>query len=171
MSKSAGGWIKWYRRAEQNDVLKDDHFDKYHAFLYLVEKANITPVDIPIGNQTLHMERGQLFTSVRKLAKIWNWSLGKTHRFLGTLCGTHMIHTNSIMNGTLITIEKYSDFQGSRNTNGNTYGNRSGNTDGLQDKNIKKNNKKKRPKNALSVSGFPEEPETEADVWPGRKTK
>lgn len=171
MAKNTSGWIKWYRKAEQNEVLKDEYYDKYHAFLSLVEKANIEPVDIPVGNQTLHMERGQLFTSMRKLAKEWNWSLGKTHRFLGTLCGTHMIHTTSIMNGTLITIEKYKKYQDSRNTNGNTNGNKDGITDGIQYKNIRKEEEKKRRSNALSVTGFPEEPETEADVWPGKKQK
>ena len=133
MAKSEG-WIKWFRKAEHNDVLQDEMFDKLHAFMYLVEKANIEPVDIPIGNKTLHLERGQFFTSIRKLAKEWNWSLGKTHRFIGTLCGTHMIHTNSIMNGTLVTIENYSKYQSARNTRSNTNSNTNDNTNGRQRK-------------------------------------
>ena len=139
------GWIKWYRKAEHNDVLKDEKFDKFHAFLYLVERANIEPVDIPIGTQTLHLERGQFFTSIRKLSKEWNWSLGKTHRFLGTLCGTHMIHTNGITNGTVITIENYSKYQSQRNTNGYTNRYTDGYTDGIQRKNIRKKDAKKAP--------------------------
>lgn len=144
------GWIKWFRKAEHNDVLKDDRFDKFHAFLYLVEKANIDPVDIPIGNTVLHLERGQMFTSIRKLSKEWNWSLGKTYRFLGTLCGTHMIHTDSIMNGTLVTIENYSKYQSSRNTNRNTNGTTNGITNGRQRKKKEEKDEKKPPNGCAS---------------------
>lgn len=114
---SNDGWIKWFRKADQNEVLKDERFDKYHAFLYLVERANVTPVDIPFGNGMMHLERGQFHTSIKHLAKTWNWSEGKVRRFLGALTGAHMVGISSNTNGSTITIENYSKYQNVRATN------------------------------------------------------
>ena len=131
------GWIKWYRKAEQNEILKDECFDKYHAFLYLVERANIEPIDIPFGQGTMHLDRGQFHTSIKKLAETWNWSEGKTRRFLGALTGAHMVGISSNTNGSTITIEKYSKYQNARRTKSSTNDNTDGSTSGRQRKNIK----------------------------------
>lgn len=168
---AANGWIKWYRQAESNKVLKDEFFDKYHAFLYLVEHANHEDATIPFGSETTTIKRGQLHTSVRKLAREWNWSEGKVRRFLGTLTGAHMVGISSSTHGSTITIENYSKYQNRRRTNGSTNGRTDGNTDGRQTRSKEDKEYKKRPKSAESALGFPEEPETEADVWPERKPK
>lgn len=149
MAKSTGGWIKWYRKAEETEVLKDDTFDKYHAFLYLVEKANIEPVDIPMGKEVLHLQRGQLHTSIKKLSRTWGWSEGKTRRFLGALTGAHMVGIISNTNGSTITIENYSKYQNSRRTNDST----NDSTNGRQDKNKERKDAKNAPGSRKSASG------------------
>ena len=142
------GWIKWFRKAEHNDVLKDDTFDKLHAFMYLVEKANIEPVDIPMGNKTLHLERGQFHTSIKKLATIWGWSEGKTRRFLGALTGAHMIGISSNTNGSTVTIENYNRYQSTRRTNGSTNDSTNDSTGGRQRKKKERKDEKIPPKSA-----------------------
>ena len=133
MAKSEG-WIKWFRKAETNEVLKDESFDKLHAFMFLVEKANIEPIDITFGNGTMHLERGQLHTSIRKLSVIWNWSEGKTRRFIDALTGAQMIGISSNTHGSTITIENYSKYQNARRTNSSTNDSTKRNTNGRQRK-------------------------------------
>ena len=146
---SNDGWIKWFRKADQNEVLKDERFDKYHAFLYLVEKANIEPVDIPMGKEVLHLQRGQLHTSIKKLSRTWGWSEGKTRRFLGALTGAHMVGIISNTNGSTITIENYSKYQNVRRTNSST----NGSTDGRQRKKIRREDAKNAPGSRKSAPG------------------
>lgn len=150
---SNDGWIKWFRKADQNEVLKDERFDKYHAFLYLVERANVTPVDIPFGNGMMHLERGQFHTSIKHLAKTWNWSEGKVRRFLGALTGAHMVGISSNTNGSTITIENYSKYQNVRRTNSSTNGSTDGRTDGRQRKKIRREAAKNAPGSRKNAPG------------------
>ena len=50
-------------------------------------------------------------TSILKLSQRWKWSKGKTTRYLNLLESEQMITTMRTPFGTLITIEKYGDFQ------------------------------------------------------------
>ena len=50
-------------------------------------------------------------TSILKLSQRWKWSKGKTTRYLNLLESEQMIATMRTPFGTLITIEKYRDFQ------------------------------------------------------------
>lgn len=170
MAKSSEGWIKWYRKADHNEVLKDERFDKYHAFLYLVERANIEPTDIPFGSGTMHLERGQFHTSIKKLARTWGWSEGKVRRFLGALTGAQMVYISSSTNGSTITIENYSKYQNVRRTNGSTNGSTNGRTDGRQRKNIKNNKNKKNAQSRAKGAPVREDPPLEEpDELPRRK--
>lgn len=115
--KNTEGWIKWWRKAEFNEVLTDDKMDRTHAFMYLVMSANIKQGKTTYGEV---IKRGQFKTSIRKLSTAFGWSVKKTMRFLDDLERAGMVHTERHTKGTLVTIEKYSTFQDARNTKGNT---------------------------------------------------
>ena len=107
-----GGFIKWYRKAEGNPVLKDKSFDRLHAFLYLVERANIQDSRIPFGTTYKLIRRGQLFTSLEKLSQIFGWSLKRTRLFIEDLENAKMITTKRYPHfGTIVIINSYEKYQ------------------------------------------------------------
>lgn len=108
------GWIKWYRQAELNSVLvKDEPYDRTHAFMWLVMKANTK--NITSNKKTL--KRGQLWTSIRIMARAWGWGRNKVAAFLDELEANGMIQCERATNGTVITVENYAKYQHQRATN------------------------------------------------------
>lgn len=135
------GYILVYRKAEENPVLQDDAFDRFHAWIWLIERANYKKVRIPFNGGHKTLKRGQLWTSIRKLAYSWNWSKDKVANFLKTLEINGMIRLSSDTNGTLITIEKYSTYQPAQDTNKDA--NKDTNKDTNQDANSPQRIKRK----------------------------
>lgn len=111
------GYILWYRKAESNPVLEDDKFDRLHAWLWMIERANYKRVTIVFNGKKKQLKRGQFVTSSRKLATAFGWSVSKVQRFLSDLERSNMIKMERNTNGTLLTIEKYTFYQGAANTN------------------------------------------------------
>lgn len=120
----AKGWVKIWRKIWASDIWDDEEpFCKRAAWIDLILMANHEPHEIVIDGKPVTIERGQLHTSERKLAKRWHWSRDKVRRFLATTFRTTMLTTNRTTNGTTITIENYSVYQGALeadNTTGNT---------------------------------------------------
>ena len=114
------GYIKWYRKAERNPALRCKRFDELHAWLWLVERANYKRVKIRFNGGYKTLQRGQLWKSIRELAHTWGWGKNRVTSFLDLLEANKMIRRVSDANGTLLTIEKYSDYQDTRDTNKDT---------------------------------------------------
>lgn len=114
------GYILWYRKAESNPVLEDEKFDRLHAWLWMIERANYRRVTIIFNGKKRQLKRGQFITSTRKLATAFGWSVAKVRRFLSDLERNNMIKMERNTNGTLLTIEKYTFYQGSAHTNEHT---------------------------------------------------
>lgn len=114
------GYIKFYRKAELNPILHCDEFDRMHAWLWLIERANFKPVKIRIDGKIRVLERGQLWTSVRSLARTFGWGERRVRNFLNDLESAGMIKREGHTNGTTLTIEKYAFFQGEGHTNDTT---------------------------------------------------
>lgn len=126
------GYIKWYRKAETNPALKCEKFDELHAWLWLVERANYKRTTIRFNGGYKTLQRGQLWTSIRELANTWKWGVHKVMRFLELLEKNEMIRRVSNVDGTLLTIEKYSDYQDTANTNDNVNNNVDNNVNSTQ---------------------------------------
>lgn len=60
-----------------------------------------------------HVQRGQLFTSIRFLAKEWGWDKTTVSRFLSDTEMEKMITVTHTQDGTLITVLNYSKYQAS----------------------------------------------------------
>lgn len=89
--------------------------------------------------------RGQLGYSVESLAKRWQWSRGKTERWLKILENGQQIVRQKSRITTTITIVNYSKYQSNGKTNGATSSTTDGTTDGKQTIRVNKVNKGSQP--------------------------
>ena len=96
------------------------------AWVDLLLLANHRDVEIIFEYNPMTVKRGQYLTSVRKLSARWGWSKNRTLKYLRLLESLGMIHRESNNQRTLITIEKYSDYQDIRDTDKDTDGTQSG---------------------------------------------
>lgn len=106
------GWIKIYRQVQECCIWeKNEPFDSRSAWIDLLLSATHKEKKLIINNKTYLIKRGEFMTSILKLSQRWKWSKGKTTRYLNLLESEQMITTTRTPFGTLITIEKYGDFQ------------------------------------------------------------
>lgn len=114
---NSAGWIKLHRQIWSSDIWQSpEPFDKRSAWIDLLLLANHSDNEYFDGRKMISVSRGQLVTSLRHLADRWHWSKDKTQRYLRHLSRQNMIHTTATHSATLITIVKYDDFQGERDT-------------------------------------------------------
>ena len=115
---NSSGWIKLYRQIWGNKEIWDtgEPFDKRSAWIDMLMMANHEPKTVNIDGKPVLIRRGQFHTSERKLAERWHWSRNKVRRFLATTNDTTMSTTKQTTNGTTITIENYSVYQGEPTT-------------------------------------------------------
>lgn len=106
------GWIKLHRQIQDCWIWNiNEPFDKRSAWIDLLLLANHKDVKLQFNNDLILVERGQFITSIRKLSDKWKWSYDKVSRFLKLLEKDGMIRRESDNFRTLVTIEKYSNFQ------------------------------------------------------------
>lgn len=121
MAKKRKGWIKLYRDLQDNALWSSDiPFDERSAWVDLLLTVNHEDGQVFTRNKEfVPVKRGSTLTSLRKLAERWHWSANRVKRFLETLSAMKMvkIETHSgTHSGTLLSVVKYDDFQGERNT-------------------------------------------------------
>lgn len=106
------GYIKLYRRIWENDFLSDgERFTRMSAWLWLLTHANYKDGTFMKNGRLQHVQRGQMFTSIRYLSAIWGWDRKTVARYLGIMETEKMITVTGTQNGTLITIRNYSKYQ------------------------------------------------------------
>lgn len=111
------GWIKTYRKIQECWIWLDkEPFDKRSAWIDLLLTANHADKKILFNGELITVKRGQILTSVRKLAIRWGWSNDKILRFLRLLESDEMLKKDSDKYRTLITIENYEVYQENTNT-------------------------------------------------------
>ena len=119
----ADGYILLHKRIQDNWLWSDKPFSKAHAWIDLLLMANYTCNDIMSKGAVIHIERGQVFRSIKCLSERWGWSIKKTKGFIKVLEKQNMVSVKGLPQGTLITIEKYDSYQ--------TLGRESGPSEGL----------------------------------------
>lgn len=112
------GFILLYRSAFDNLELQDDGvpFDLFHAWFDLVASANHEEKEIKVRGESLLIQRGQRFTSIRKLAVRWDWSTRRVRGTLNQWEKAGMISVSGTHNGTLVTVINYDVYNDSRHT-------------------------------------------------------
>lgn len=111
------GWILLHRKIKDSAIWNDGSpFDGRSAWIDLLLMANHEDREICVNNQPLIVHRGQKFTSFVKLAERWHWSRQRVMRYMKKLKSFGMLNIDSTSTGTLLTIEKYDDYQTVRTT-------------------------------------------------------
>ena len=103
------GWIALHRQIMDHWIWQNP--EQYRAWNYLLFMANHEEQDVPFREGIVHVERGQLITSIGKLAESWKWSKDRVRRFLTLLSDTNMIIRVSDRRKTTITIVNYGVYQ------------------------------------------------------------
>ena len=110
--KLSSGWIKLYRQLQDCWIWLDkEQFDKRSAWVDLLLTANHSDKKILFNGELITVKRGQILTSIRKLAERWKWSYDKTSRFLKLIESDGMLRKESDNCRTLLTIENYEFYQ------------------------------------------------------------
>ena len=112
------GWIKLHRAIWDNWLWSEKPFDRKSAWIDLLLMVNYKPKTIAIGNQLVTIEQGQTWTSLKKLAARWGWSVKKTRSFLNTLQSDGMLYVHGSQKGTLLTIVNYAEYQAGDESDG-----------------------------------------------------
>ena len=111
------GWIRIYRELLDSAIWNtNEPFTKGQAWIDLLLLANFEDAEQIVGYETVKVKRGSYMTTIRELSDRWKWSKTKTANYLHFLEKLKMITVNTDTKRTLITIVKYGDFQGGRDT-------------------------------------------------------
>lgn len=139
------GWIKLSRKLLDSAIWNaNEPFTIRDAWIDLLLSVNYEDREMFTKHgKIIKIPRGSMFTSIKHLADRWHWSPNKVRRYIGKLTGEHMAHIVGTADGTLLTIEKYRDFQDGWRTDGTADGRTDGTADGTRLKN-NKNKKKER---------------------------
>jgi hypothetical protein len=105
------GYFKVWRKVFENPILNHDPFDRFHAFLYLVANANFMPRQVWFQKSMHDVQRGQLVTTYRQLARDWKWSREKVLNFVRVLDRTATIKPQTSHGCLLVTICNYETYQ------------------------------------------------------------
>ena len=115
------GYVLLWRSLFDNPLFDDGQpYDKRSAWCELIAMANHKSNTVEYNGGTIDIKRGQRLTSIRKLAKSWNWSENRVRRYLSLLERHNMIETNRTKGGTIITIVNYNTYNTLRHTDGDT---------------------------------------------------
>lgn len=164
------GWIKIYRQIQDSAVWRSNApFDYRSAWIDLIMMANVKQKEILYRGQTVIVKRGDVYTSIRKLANRWNWSTGKVSRYLNNLVKLEMVKKiKSTKSATHLSLVNYEDFQSRRytdkDTDEDTHKDTHKDTDGRLLKNIKNEKKIKEGSSPTSDEVVAAEEEEEERV-------
>ena len=112
MAKSRG-WIKLDRNLLESSIwVSDIPFDERSAWVDLILMVNHEDGEVYTRHKEfIKIPRGSTFTSIRKLANRWHWSVNRTKRYLWALSDMQMITLSGTHSGTLLGLVKYEDYQ------------------------------------------------------------
>lgn len=107
----AEGWIKLYRKTQDNFLWTEKPFDKARAWIDLLLMAMHQEKKLIIDGTKTTIARGSFITSRLKLADRWGWSVKKVDSYFKLLESEKMVVTKGTTKGTTVTIVKYEEYQ------------------------------------------------------------
>ena len=110
----AKGWIKIYRSITDHWVYQDNL--RFKAWMDLLLRANHKSKRVRFNKGFIDVKKGQTVTSLQKLADAWLCSRDTVSNILKEFENDGMITVDSDNHRTLVTIVKYSVFQGVSDT-------------------------------------------------------
>lgn len=110
---SQKGWVKLHRVIMDHWIWDSERHSKQSAWMDLIMMVNHADNKITIGNHSITIHEGQVWTSYKKLKERWQWSNDRLKGFIDMLVADKMIAVNPTNTGTLITVLNYKKYQGS----------------------------------------------------------
>lgn len=110
------GWQKVYRDITKHWLWEDKPFSRGQAFIDLLLMVNHQDKKILFNGDLVEVKRGSRITSLRQLGESWGWSRTKVKKFLEQLEKDGMITVKSDSKKTVVSIENYSVYQDSKNS-------------------------------------------------------
>lgn len=100
------GWM-------EHPIFKDEPFTEREAWVWLIEKASFQPHEMRDrkSSRMIKVNRGQLVTAYRVLARTFGWSVNRVRNYITLLKTEHMIDTHTDTHYTVITICNYNQYQ------------------------------------------------------------
>lgn len=155
-------WIRLNRALLDSWVWNTgDPFTPGQAWVDLLLLAYYADDSYMYRGKYMQVKRGQIPYSMRFFAERWKWSRGKVSRFMNALEADGAVSIERATNGTLVTVENYTFWQGDRTENEpqtghgrDTYGTQTGHGR-TQNKNIK-NIRREEGKNIYTAPTLPE---------------
>jgi hypothetical protein len=112
------GWIKLHRKILSHRFWQRKPFSPGQAMIDLLLRATHKPYEKAVGLQSVHLEPGEFFTSIRNLVNDWMWSKKKVCNFLDALEDEKFLERNGNEKGTTFRIVNWHSYQDSGDTKG-----------------------------------------------------
>jgi len=107
------GYFKIHRRVRENWLWNKTPFDPWHAFEYMIERAAYAKHKTKYHGKTFSLQRAQLVTTYRQLARDWGWnSVNRVRRFFATLVTKRSISIETEHHCLVVTLLNYDRYQG-----------------------------------------------------------
>ena len=106
-----GGYIKLYRRLQENGYYRDSHY--VHLWVHLLFKANHKPQKILWNKKEMTIGRGQFITGRKQLSDETGINQYKIDRVLKFFENAHQITQQMFPKFRLVSIENYDHYQSS----------------------------------------------------------
>ena len=111
---ASGGYILVYRELFDHELFAPEPYTEREAWLWLIKEAAWKSGSVRTKAGPRNVERGELISSTRFMAKRWRWSEARVRRFLRRLILASMVVTLTDKNSTHITICNYDTYQDMR---------------------------------------------------------
>jgi len=114
------GWIKLFRKLQDNEFWNAEKFTKGQAWVDLLLIANHKDSFFYLRGIKIDVKRGQIARAETALAKKWGWSREKVRLFLRTLKTRQQIDIDKSKLISIVTIINYDEYQADQTTNQTT---------------------------------------------------
>ena len=106
-------YLPLFRQVRKHWLWKDKPFSKGQAWVDLLLRAHHSeePYNLPVGNEIVILQQGELFSSDLQLADNWGWSRKKVLGFIELLRKEEMLSKKGTSKGTTYCIVNYADWK------------------------------------------------------------
>jgi hypothetical protein len=123
---AGGGWYRMHRGWTDTQVFSREPFTDREAFHWSVENAAYQEHQIHFNGELVTLARGQIVTSIRRLAETFRWSVKRVRSYMNRLSTSKMWTIESTHRWARITICNYEKYQQAGHSEDNTEGQSAG---------------------------------------------
>ena len=103
------GYIKLYRKLLESPIFQNEKALK--IWIWCLCKATHKEIDVLVGQQIVHLESGQFVFGRKKASKELKINESTVYKYMQLLQDMLMVHIESNTKFTVVTIEKWQEYQ------------------------------------------------------------